>query len=126
MIYITKRVGGNQPFSETITSAGESHDNCKRTREGRTDPSGAAVARAYWRVTIHNPPINVMGPEKLREFQEVIGAPEADEQVRVEVFDSAADDYFLSHSDFSAKLKDLISMPDGPTGLPPWPDFLAR
>src|SRR3984957_6813369 len=81
---------------------------------------------AYWRITIDNPPINVMGPEMVREFQGVIGALEADEQVRVVVFDSAVDDYFLNHSDFEAKLEDLTSMPAGPTGLPSWPDFLAR
>jgi enoyl-CoA hydratase/carnithine racemase len=81
---------------------------------------------AYWRVTIDNPPINVMGPEMVRQFQEVMDALEADEQVRVVVFDSAVDDYFLNHSDFIAKLEDLTSMPNGPTGLPPWPDFLVR
>jgi len=81
---------------------------------------------AYWRVTIDNPPVNVMGPEMVREFQEVIGAIEADEQLRVVVFDSAVEDYFLNHSDFVAKLEDLTSMPAGPTGLAPWPDFLAR
>src|SRR5580692_7588482 len=81
---------------------------------------------AYWRVTFDNPPINVMGPEMVRQFQEVISALEADEQVRVVVFDSAVDDYFLNHSDFTAKLEDLTSMPAGPTGLPPWPDFLVR
>ncbi|MGA3068230.1 MAG: enoyl-CoA hydratase/isomerase family protein [Tepidisphaeraceae bacterium] len=81
---------------------------------------------AYWRVTINNPPINVMGPEMVRQFQEVIHALEADEDVRVVVFDSAVDGYFLNHSDFTAKIEDLTSMPDGPTGLPPWPDFLAR
>ena len=81
---------------------------------------------AYWRVTIDNPPINVMGPEMVRQFQELIYALEADEQVRVVVFDSAVEDYFLNHSDFFAKLEDLTSMPAGPTGLPPWPDFLVR
>jgi enoyl-CoA hydratase/carnithine racemase len=81
---------------------------------------------AYWRVTIDNPPINVMGPEMVRQFQEVISSLEADEHVRVVVFDSAVDDYFLNHSDFEAKLEDLTSMPSGPTGLPPWPDFLVR
>jgi enoyl-CoA hydratase/carnithine racemase len=81
---------------------------------------------AYWRVTIDNPPINVMGPEMVVQFQDVINALEADEDVRVVVFDSAVDDYFLNHSDFMAKLEDLTSMPAGPTGLPPWPDFLAR
>jgi enoyl-CoA hydratase/carnithine racemase len=81
---------------------------------------------AYWRVTIDNPPINVMGPEMVRQFQEVITALESDEEVRVVVFDSAVEDYFLNHSDFTAKLEDLTSMPAGRTGLPPWPDFLVR
>jgi enoyl-CoA hydratase/carnithine racemase len=81
---------------------------------------------AYWRVTIDNPPINVMGPQMVREFQAVMDALEADELVRVVVFDSAVDDYFLNHSDFNAKLEDLTGMPAGPTGLPPWPDFLVR
>src|SRR3954453_2385 len=81
---------------------------------------------AYWRVPIDNPPVNVMGPEMVRQFQDVINAIEADEHVRVVVFDSAVDDYFLNHSDFMAKLEDLTSMPAGPTGLPPWPDFLVR
>ena len=81
---------------------------------------------AYWRVTFDNPPINVMGPEMVRQFQEVINTLEADEHVKVVVFDSAVDNYFLNHSDFMAKLEDLTSMPAGPTGLPPWPDFLVR
>ena len=59
---------------------------------------------AYWRVTIDNPPINVMGPEMIRQFQEVVNALEADAHVRVVVFDSAVDYYFLNHSDFTAKI----------------------
>jgi enoyl-CoA hydratase/carnithine racemase len=81
---------------------------------------------AYWRVTFDNPPINVMGPEMVREFKALIDALEADERVRVVVFDSAVEDYFLNHSDFTAKLEDLTSIPAGSTGLPPWPDFLVR
>jgi len=80
----------------------------------------------YWRVTIDNPPLNVMGPEMVKQFQDVIDALEGDEQVRVVVFDSAVDNYFLNHSDFTGKLEDLTSLPPGPTGLPPWPDFLVR
>ena len=81
---------------------------------------------AYWRITIDNPPLNVMGPQMVQDFQNVIDALESDEHVRVIVFDSAVDDYFLNHSDFLAKLEDLTGMPEGPTGLPPWPDFLVR
>src|ERR1700693_4043214 len=99
------------------------------TVNAATKPAQIRVVRrspAYWRVTIDNPPINVMGREIVREFQELINALEADERVRVVVFDSAVEDYFLNHSDFFAKLEDLTSMPAGPTGLPPWPDFLVR
>src|SRR5689334_25250795 len=100
-------------------SAASTHSKSAQVRVTRRAP-------AYWRVTIDNPPINVMGPQMVRDFQEVINAIEADEHVRVVVFDSAVDDYFLNHSDFLAKLEDLTSMPAGPTGLPPWPDFLVR
>src|ERR1700742_5384555 len=81
---------------------------------------------AYWRVTIDNPPINVMSPEMIGQFHEVINALESDDHVRVVVFDSAVDDYFLNHSDFTANIEDLTGLPAGPTGLPPWPDFLVR
>jgi enoyl-CoA hydratase/carnithine racemase len=83
-------------------------------------------SKAYWRVTIDNPPINVMGPEMVKQFQKVMAALETDEDAKVVVFDSAVDDYFLNHSDFLAKLEDLTSLPPGPTGLPQWPDFLVR
>ena len=99
------------------------------TASAVTKPAQIRVARrspAYWRVTIDNPPINVMGPEMVREFQDIINTIEADEHVRVVVFDSAVDDYFLNHSDFTAKIEDLTSLPEGTTGLPPWPDFLVR
>lgn len=81
---------------------------------------------AYWRVTINNPPVNVMGPAMVREFQQIIDAIESDQDVRVVVFESAIDGYFLNHSDFTARLEDLTGMPPGRTGLPPWPDFLVR
>jgi enoyl-CoA hydratase/carnithine racemase len=99
------------------------------TASALTKPAQIRIERrspAYWRVTFDNPPINVMGPEMVREFQGVMDALEADENVRVVVFDSAVEDYFLNHSDFTAKLEDLTAMPAGPTGLPPWPDFLVR
>src|SRR3569623_889106 len=95
----------------------ESTKNSQQVRVVRRSP-------AYWRVTLDNPPVNVMGPEKVRQFQELINMIEDDEHLRVVVFDSAVDNFFLNHSDFTAKLEDLTSMPAGPTGLPPWPDFL--
>src|SRR3954453_1785110 len=84
------------------------------------------LSRAYWRVTFDNPPLNVLGPPFVREFKEIIGAIETDEEVKVVVFDSAVDGFFLNHSDFLADFKDLTSMPQGPTGLEAWPDLLVR
>ncbi|TSD83232.1 enoyl-CoA hydratase/isomerase family protein [Mycobacterium sp. KBS0706] len=80
----------------------------------------------YWRVTIDNPPLNVMGPEMVRQFQDVIDRIEADDDVRVVVFDSAVDGFFLGHSDFRVPIEEMTSLPPGPTGLPQWPDFLVR
>src|SRR3984957_6951833 len=84
------------------------------------------TSSAYWRITFDNPPLNLMGPQFVREFREIIGAIETDEQVKVVVFDSAVDGFFLNHSDFHAKLEDLTGLPQGPTGLEAWPDILVR
>jgi hypothetical protein len=51
---------------------------------------------------------------------------ETDEEVRVVVFDSAVDGFFLTHYDFTAKLEDTTRFPAGPTGLQALPDMLAR
>jgi enoyl-CoA hydratase/carnithine racemase len=84
------------------------------------------MSPAYWRITFDNPPLNLMGPEFVLEFREIVTAVETDEQVRVLVFDSAVEGFFLNHSDFNAKLEDLTSIPQGPTGLEAWPDILVR
>src|SRR5580698_399807 len=110
----------------TMETATKEKPVAPATATGKAQLCVTRRSPAYWRVTIDNPPINVMGPEMVQQFKGVINALEADEQVRVVVFDSAVDDYFLNHSDFLAKLEDLTSLPPGPTGLPPWPDFLVR
>jgi enoyl-CoA hydratase/carnithine racemase len=51
---------------------------------------------------------------------------EADEHVKVVVFDSAVEGFFLNHSDLLVKLEELTSIPQGPTGLEAWPDVLVR
>jgi enoyl-CoA hydratase/carnithine racemase len=86
----------------------------------------ARLSPAYWRITFDNPPLNLMGPQFVLEFREIMTAIETDEQVRVVVFDSAVEGFFLNHSDFLAKLEDLTSIPQGPTGLESWPDILVR
>jgi enoyl-CoA hydratase/carnithine racemase len=81
---------------------------------------------AYWRITFDNPPLNVMGPQFVQEFREIMTAIEDDEQVKVVVFDSAVEGFFLNHSDFLANFEDLKRIPPGPTGLEAWPDILVR
>jgi enoyl-CoA hydratase/carnithine racemase len=67
-----------------------------------------------------------MGPEFVLQFREILATLETDEHVKVVAFDSAVEGYFLNHSDFFAKLEDLTSIPQGPTGLDAWPDILVR
>src|SRR5437762_6954902 len=80
----------------------------------------------YWRVTIDHPPLNVFGPETIPQLNEVITALETDEDVKVVIFDSAVEGFFLTHYDFLAKIEDTTSLPPGPTGLQPLPDMLVR
>ena len=80
----------------------------------------------YWRVTFDIPPLNIFGPETIPQLNEIVTALETDEQVKVVVFDSAVEGFFLTHYDFLAKLEDSTNLPPGPTGLQPLPDMLVR
>jgi enoyl-CoA hydratase/carnithine racemase len=84
------------------------------------------LSSSYWRVTFNHPPLNLVDPELVLEFREIVAALEADEELKVVVFDSAVDGFFLNHSDFLAKLEDLTNIPQGPTGLEAWPDLFVR
>jgi enoyl-CoA hydratase/carnithine racemase len=80
----------------------------------------------YWRITLDHPPLNIFGPDTIPQLNEVITALETDKQVKVVVFDSAVEGFFLTHYDFVAKLEDTTRLPPGPTGLQPLPDMLVR
>src|SRR5437016_9182823 len=81
---------------------------------------------AYWRVTFNHPPLNIFGPDAIPQLNEIITALETDAHVKVVVFDSATQGFFLTHYDFLAKLEDTTGLPPGPTGLQPLPDMLVR
>lgn len=51
---------------------------------------------------------------------------ESDPDVRVVVFDSADEDFFLAHYDVLVDKAVTAAMKPGPTGLHPWLDVLAR
>src|SRR5450631_2856385 len=84
------------------------------------------VTDEYVRVVLDNPPLNLMGPEFVRQIRGVVTELENDDRVKVVVFESAVDGVFLNHSDFLADFEDLTSIPQGPTGLEAWPDVLVR
>jgi enoyl-CoA hydratase/carnithine racemase len=81
---------------------------------------------SYWRVTFDHPPLNICGPETIRQLSEVVAQVETDEHVKVIVFDSAVDGFFLTHYDFLAPIEESMSLPPGPTGLQAFPDLLVR
>jgi enoyl-CoA hydratase/carnithine racemase len=81
---------------------------------------------SYWRVTFDIPPLNIFGPKQIPQLNKIITAIETDQHVKVVVFDSAVDGFFLTHYDFLAPLEDSTRIPPGGTGLQALPDMLAR
>jgi len=84
------------------------------------------VTPSHCRVVLDNPPLNLMGPEFVLQIRDIVTELENDDRVKVVVFESAVDGFFLNHSDFLANFEDLTSIPQGPTGLEAWPDVLVR
>jgi enoyl-CoA hydratase/carnithine racemase len=104
------------PPTAKLRSATDAKDQVRITR----------VTPEYWRVTFHNPPFNIYGPNTTPQLNKAVTAIEADPQVKVVVFDSDVPDFFLTHYDFVPPLTDTTSLPPGPTGLPQLPDMLVR
>ena len=73
----------------------------KTRREGQLVFETLRVRRegAILFVEISAPPMNLMGPELVRDLVSLIQQSEADETVQVLVFKSADPDYFISHVD---------------------------
>jgi enoyl-CoA hydratase/carnithine racemase len=64
--------------------------------------------------TIDSPPINLLTVEMVQELVRLAAEVEADERVKVIVFDSANPDYFIAHFDVSV----LLQFPDVPAPRP--------
>src|ERR1700722_19553836 len=80
----------------------------------------------YWRVTFDLPPLNIFGPDAMPWLNDIVVALETDDHVKVVVFDSAVEGFFLTHYDFLAPLEASARLPPGPTGLQALPDMLVR
>ena len=81
---------------------------------------------AYWRVTVDIPPLNIFGPANIPQLEQVVSAIETNTLVKVVVFDSAVEGFFLTHYDFLSPLEESTKFPPGRTGLQPLPDMLVR
>ena len=81
---------------------------------------------SYWRVTFDIPPLNIFGPANIPQLEEVVRLLEHDERVKVVVFDSSVQGFFLTHYNFLAKPEESTQFPLGRTGLQSLPDMLAR
>jgi enoyl-CoA hydratase/carnithine racemase len=56
----------------------------------------ARRSSSYWRVTFDHPPLNIFGPETIPQLNEIVTALESEDEVKVVVFDSAVEGFFLS------------------------------
>jgi enoyl-CoA hydratase/carnithine racemase len=81
---------------------------------------------SYWRVTFDLPPLNIFGPQEVPKLEAVVKSLESDDHVKVVVFESAIEGFFLTHYDFLAKPDEPTAERCGSTGLRPLPDMLAR
>ncbi|WP_199800708.1 enoyl-CoA hydratase/isomerase family protein [Streptomyces marianii] len=79
---------------------------------------------AYWQVTFDNPPLNLIDPEVMAGLRDLLTRLESDRDVKVVVFGSADDEFFLAHYDAVRAAE--MPTDTGPTGLPPWPDVVVR
>jgi enoyl-CoA hydratase/carnithine racemase len=117
-------IAQSQPSHETRSSSAVASTSAQPARAAKVHITKRSAA--YWRVTLDNPPLNLIGPVEVRELAAAIQEIEADPKVQVVVFDSAVPGYFSAHYDLFAPLTDTTGMPPGPTGMHPVPDLMAR
>ncbi|MDJ1497443.1 enoyl-CoA hydratase/isomerase family protein [Cytophagaceae bacterium DM2B3-1] len=83
------------------------------------------INQGYWKVLIDNPPVNIFDAEFSNQLRVLLDQMEADENLKVVVFESANPDFFVAH----VELIDIAAFPKGPgkTGLSiAWPDLAKR
>lgn len=80
----------------------QSHDGALSALMSLEEVLLARVTPEYWRVTFHNPPFNIFGPESSGQLNEAITAIERDPKLKVVVFDSDVPNFFLTHYDKDA------------------------
>ena len=76
----------------------------------------------HWQVTLNAPPLNLITPELVDELHALVATLESDHEVKVVVFESANDAFFLSHFDLG-RAADFPLLSDG---RPMWTDMVLR
>lgn len=82
-------------------------------------------SEGYWRAVISNPPHNMWDPWLFAELNVLMDEMEADRRLKVVVFESADEDFFIDHHDVEHRLE----VPDVPGARPffhEWPTFVSR
>lgn len=83
------------------------------------------VNEGYWRVIIGNPPYNNWDPYLFAELNVLMDQMDADKKLKVVVFESANEHFFIDHHDVEHRLE----VPDVPGAKPffhEWPTFVTR
>lgn len=83
------------------------------------------INESYWKIAINNPPVNVFDPEFSVQLRTIMDELEANENLKVVVFESANPDFYVAH----AELVNIFDFPkgEGKTGLSKsWPDIAKR
>lgn len=91
-----------------------------------TDNSRFTVIRetpGYWRILISNPPLNLFDPAMFADLNVLMDDIENDEDLKVVVFESTNEDFFVNHHDLASR-----EVPDRPGAkhFSHWPTFVTR
>ncbi|TQR87953.1 enoyl-CoA hydratase/isomerase family protein [Mycobacterium hodleri] len=84
-----------------------------------------AHSPTLWEVTFDSPPVNVIGPDMMRDLKDLLTELESNSTVNVVVFDSADPDFFLAHYDLGSDPAIAEALPS-PTGYAAWVDITVR
>lgn len=80
---------------------------------------------AYWRIVISNPPLNLFDPKMFAELNVLMDNIEKDNDLKVVVFESGDEDFFMNHHD----VENRTTIPDQLGAMPffgNWPKFVTR
>ncbi|WP_276481572.1 enoyl-CoA hydratase/isomerase family protein [Paraflavitalea pollutisoli] len=72
----------------------------------------------FWQVTIDAPPLNLFGPDMLDGLEQLANQMQRTPELRVIVFDSAVEEFFIAH--FDVNRGGEVLQRKTASGVPPW------